>query len=134
MDNLNHLIESLRCVQNDGLWTNKTQFTDLDVDCQLQIFDQLNLPALLSVAELNSEFSILAAETYRRKYRHKTVKIQEDFFNDEIEIIEFENAIQIENFDLVEAFFKHFGELILNVNINFGKIRKHQDILRLLGL
>jgi len=130
IDKLKHLNESFRCVQNDGLWTNKTKFTDLDVDCQLQIFDQLNFPTLLSVAELNSEFSILAAEIFRRKYRHKTIKIQEDFFNDDMAIIEFDDAIQIENFDLVESIFKHFGEFILNVNINFGKIRKYLDIIR----
>lgn len=127
---MKRLIETFRCVQNDGLWTNKTKYTDLNADCQLQIFDQLDLPTLLSLAELNSEFSKLAAEIYRRKYRYKSVKIQENWFSDEMEIYEFEKTIQIENFDLVETMFKHFGEFILDVNINFGKIIKYKDIIR----
>lgn len=43
----------------------------------------------------------------------KTVEIQQDFSSDEMAIFEFENTIQIENFDLIVAMFQHFGEIIL---------------------
>lgn len=128
-------MESLGHRQNAELRRNETKLTDLNVDCLLLIFDQLDFYTLLSLAEVNKPFSVLAADVYRRKYGNKMVEIRQAFSIDIKTIVEFENRIQIENFDLISTIFKHFGSVISNVKINYQEAKgsRIKDILTLVN-
>lgn len=126
LNKLKHLVTSLKSGQNNDAWTNGTKLTDLNVDCQLMIFEQLNLPSLLALAEVNQAFSVLTADVFRRNYGYKTIEIRKGFSSDDMNIFEFEETIQVENFGLISTIFKHFGQFISSVKINYGKCKKSQ--------
>lgn len=58
---------------------NKMKFIDLNVDCLLLILERLDFAELLNVAEINDEFSTLAADVFRRQYSQFQIVIREVF-------------------------------------------------------
>lgn len=58
-----------------NLVANKTLFTDLCLEVQLLIVEELDYPSLLQIAEINEYFSILATDVFRRKYSTRNITL-----------------------------------------------------------
>lgn len=109
------------------------------MDCVFLIFEQLELPELINVAQVNEEFSTFAASVFFRKYSQLQVVIYESFLLplDERELLNVvemridtdtieqvnkglqnralkfsKTQIVLENGDLILKIFKHFGHMI----------------------
>lgn len=58
---------------------NKSKFTDLNADCTFLILEHLKFADLLNVAEVNAQFSMVAADVFRLKYSHYQIEVSDDF-------------------------------------------------------
>lgn len=120
----------------------KTKFTDLNEDCFLLILERLDFRSLVNVAEINAEYSALAASVFRCKHSHLRIAVEGTFRisnndrnelrnvagmqvgNDTIERVNdhwfigigastvIGNEIKLGNSKLILDTFKHFGHLI----------------------
>lgn len=92
---------------------NRLHLTDINDDCLQSIFEYLTLEDLVHVAEANWRFIASARAVYARNYRERKI-----FLN--IGIVRFheKNCTEIRK-DLAIPFFRHFGEKVVNLFVNF---------------
>lgn len=57
----------------------QTKFIDLSLECVFLILENLDFGDLLNVAQINDEFSMLAADVYRRKHSHLQIILADLF-------------------------------------------------------
>lgn len=57
----------------DKIITNQTKLSDLNMDCMLIILEQLDFMDLLSLAQVDKYFSMLAQTVFRRKFANDTI-------------------------------------------------------------
>lgn len=113
----------------------------MDVDCLLIILEYLDFKSLLNIAQTHKQFSLLAADIFRRKFSQMNIFIDGFSINDNLnalssksgimskalrlfgfkrknsEVIIIDNQIRIEHFDLLSEILKHFGKVITNLKI-----------------
>lgn len=96
------------------------EFNDLNTDCKLLILDELNLSGLISIADINQEFHLLAVGIYRRKFARKAIYIgkpTEYLSNLQWSIKELDNAIEINSQHTSIKLLEYFGHLISKLSI-----------------
>lgn len=108
---------------------------DLNVDCQLLIFEHLDVTSLLALAQLNLYFHGLASNVFKRKYSCKIVELNTQM--DESSLIstvdiseQFPNKLIIGKFDVISIFFEYFGHMVQAVDILKYKIWDEQKNLK----
>lgn len=87
------------------------------------IIDQLDVPSLISLAETNQHFLILATDVVARKYSKTVIQIISPFYyNIEDHVHVKDDIITIQHFETAIKFIKHFGHLITNIQIMYHSI------------
>lgn len=88
IENVKNFMKSLICKTRFKSQNDKTKLTDLGVESQLSILEQLDFFNLLRVAEVNQHFSILSADVFKRKFSNKMVMMlspSSDYYFDDID-------------------------------------------------
>lgn len=98
----------------------KTKFKDLNEDVQLDILESLDLKDLLSVAQTNRYFALLAEYIFKRKHSHKIIKIFDSNANIGDDTLDGGDIIQIQSVRNILAFLRHFGRSILHLEIVYN--------------
>lgn len=103
------------------------QLSDINIKCQLQIMDKLDLNGLLNVAQTSAHFETLAADIFRRKHAKKTVEIFGPLKKEAANPIEESSVdVRIENYQTVLKFIRVFGPLIQKLTISYPNIELHE--------
>lgn len=100
-----------------GQSSNDSKFLDLNFDVQLLVIEQLDLRDLLTLAESNNHFSILAETAFKSKLSKNGIEFW-GFYSDFPDFQEIDNHIRIQNVDTMEKLLKIFGRSILKLNKN----------------
>lgn len=99
---------------------NATSFMDLNTDCLLTIFDDLNVTDLLSLTETNTNLLDASTATLKRRFAKKEVKVRFGNSDKKFEITE--NAVEIYFIDTKRLEFvkilQNFSHLLSNLEIN----------------
>lgn len=111
----------------------KLKLTDLCLDVQYLIAERLDFEDLMYLVEAGPEFSPLAVEVFRRKYKNSKIQIfsaRDDMYSwsryrEKLED-ENRNNIYLSYLEMILNVFKHFGHIIKHVwianhNINSNK-------------
>lgn len=106
-------------------WGNGTILTDMNVDCQLLILKELDFVSLINVAEVDEAYSALAANVFKRKFALKIIELRET--SSKNEVVELNDVIKIEKFNMISKVFNHFGQFISKVKLIYGRDQKYQS-------
>ena len=79
-------------------------------DCVFLILERLEFVDLLNMAEINDQFSMLAAVVFRRKFSYLEILYEKDYSNSESKASKAQ--IKIKDSELISNAFKHFGHSI----------------------
>lgn len=104
-----------KCVSN--IRENQTNLADLNDDCKMLIFEQMEFNDLISMSEINHHFSALATDVFRQKFASKEIEVRQSLDD---ESLESDDNIQIGSLDEATKLFRHFGSLITRLKINYG--------------
>lgn len=98
---------------NEG--ENKTNHINLNVDCVILIVEHLEFAELLNVAQVNEQFSSVAAYVFHHKYSHLQLMIQNNFLLPEYpnELLDAVTGMKYDN-DAIERGNIHPGYLCRN--------------------
>lgn len=94
--------------------------TDLNWDCQLKIFGELDFVPLVSVVDADKNFSAPVTEILRQKFATKKIIVSTPFSIGEIkdgQILENSFSIRIQNSQFFLKVLDNFGHLISNLDI-----------------
>lgn len=128
------------------------KLTELNTECLFLILEKLNIADLLSVSQTNKQFSVLAADVFRRRFASLDIEIVKDrrlmvkpFFVNVVDSILGNNAlenedkipfemskhsIEVYDFELTLSLLKQFGNVIRNLNIHTQKLQSnHTEII-----
>lgn len=98
------------------IMNNKTQFDDLNLDCQMLIFDHFNLSTLVVVAETSKYYQSLAADVFKRNFAKMEIQIFTPFLKHST-IFGGENYTATQNVDIATKLVRNFGYLIDSLKI-----------------
>lgn len=102
--------------------SNTIKLTNIDMDCQLLIFEELDLFGLLNMAKINQNFKFLASEVFRRKFGVKLFVFLPTWnVIGDAEVGIETTRVLITSADLAEKLLKMFGYLIPKISIVFGR-------------
>lgn len=102
-----------------GQSSNDSKFLDLNFDVQLLVIEQLDLRDLLTLAESNNHFSILAETAFKSKLSKNGIEFW-GFYSDYPDFQKIDNHIRIQNVDTMEKLLKSFGRSILKLIVNYN--------------
>lgn len=102
------------------------------MDCQLTILDNLNLTELISIAEINQYFKILASDVFRRKYSKRTASIYLPYVKcKEMYEPETNEYFQIAHVEVAAKMLKYFGHLIQSLSVQiFSGITAENELIK----
>lgn len=114
--------------------TNQTQvkLEDLDLDIQFYIWENLQLNDLISLAETNERFSMLAGDIFRRKHSKKTLEIDFMDFAEE-SIIVSDKIISMNDSEIILKLLKKFGHFMKKLAIKPSDVNQ-TDIIQAINL
>lgn len=98
---------------------NETNFMDLNLDCQLMIFEKLSFSGLISMMETNKYFSQLATDVFRRKFSGTRIQFQAPLLDTTVTYNQTEGPIKLKDFDTISKVFKYFGPLIKSLKAKY---------------
>lgn len=113
---------------------SKAHIHDLDMDCLMLIFEELEIVELLAIAEASPVLSYAAAEIYRRNFSKKSVRFVTPY-NEASDIRISDQIINIRNLVTAVRIVKHFGHLISHLEITqYGRNCRGGDKLMINNL
>lgn len=95
----------------------KTQLLDLNLDCQLQILNEMDFASLIALSETSKHFSMLIPEVMKRKLAYKFLAFTMSNGGNQ-HIRETNKLIRIMNFQQVTKILHNFGSLISNIRVD----------------
>lgn len=131
------------------------KLNDLNTECLFLILENLSIVDLINLSQVNRRFSVLAVDVFRRQFSSYEIKIVkdrsighlpvqsfvdkliDDFVDrtalekeDKSPSKQFENHIEIYDFDLTLSLLKQFGAVIRNLTIHTQKLQlNHSEII-----
>lgn len=96
------------------------------------ILDNLNLKELISIAEINQHFKILACDVFRRKFSRRTASIYLPYVKSkEMYEPETNEYFHIANVEVAAKMLKHFGHLIRSLSVQiFSGINAENELIK----
>lgn len=119
----NELIESfnikgVECARKNG--------TQLNGDCLIQIFEELDFPTLLIMTTMSKDFAYYASVAFRRSFIDHEFEISYHESNDSnasvYPYLIYEKRITIYAFDLILQTLRYFGRFIQKLQIEFSNV------------
>lgn len=104
---------------------NFTRIAELDDISLLLIFEQMQLPELVSMSEASKRLSFLAADVFRRKFSKNVTITSSVSAHAENGVLERHDSIEINSIEHGKRMLKSFGNLIQSLTI--GEISKWDD-------
>lgn len=77
VNNVMQLAESLKCKMPSNPLESRTNFCNINVDCMLLIFEEMDFASLLNIAQTNKHISAIAVDVFRRKFSNKMILIED---------------------------------------------------------
>lgn len=99
----------------------ETELTDINIDCLESIFLHLNLPELLNLASSNKRLQKVAELVFIRKFRNKSVNIQNIGVSSGRRLYVYRDVILIMDFKTALQFLRCFGHLISSLSFDFQR-------------
>lgn len=78
MQDIKKFADMLKDKYQNGLIANKMQLTDMNTDCMILIFNEMDFDSFINIAQTNKALRDLAVDGFRRKFANKTI-IFEDY-------------------------------------------------------
>lgn len=97
--------------------TSAVNLDDVVVDCQLLIIEELDIPSLITIAQINSYYKDLAMNVFQRKHAHKILKIACGLRRSTEIISESSGHITIKSYGLTLMVFRTFGSIIKKLEL-----------------
>lgn len=109
----------------------RTRFTDMNEDCMLMVFYELCFGDLLNTAQINSQFSQMAAYVFKRKYSMHRISMCDNFGMTKTGPTHIERSAEIflDDYETVVNTFKYFGASILRVDLIYSSFRHYRTDL-----
>lgn len=118
-------IGQFKCIFDEKLTKNKTHFDDLNDDCKLMIFEQLDLADLLELRKMSPYFKELADYIFSRDFASKAIVFHQGFTYDRL--VDQHNVLNLTDVSLIERLFKNYGPMISRLDISFKSDTKNES-------